>query len=110
MRMNRALTEALWMKRFSEVYGEVHQRSLSCADAALILGCSARHFLRLRERFDDEGHESLADRRVGPVSQLRAANAVEVSGAREVRFYKARLGEMPAISHLTVEVLPAPSA
>lgn len=74
MRMNRALTEALRMERFSEVYDEVQLRSLSCADAALILGCSERHFLRLRERFDDEGHEGLADRRVGRVSQQRAAD------------------------------------
>ena len=110
MRMNQALIEALLMERFSEAYGEVHQGSPSCADAALIRGRSARRFLRLRERFDDEGHEGLADRRVGRVSQPRAADVVEVSGAREVRLYKARLEQMPAISHLTVEVLPAPSA
>src|SRR5258706_16258342 len=36
---------------------------------------SARHFLRLRERFNDEDHAGLADRRVGRVSQQRAADA-----------------------------------
>jgi hypothetical protein len=62
------------MERFSEVYDEVQLGSLSCADTALILGCSARHFLRPRERFDDEGHAALADRRVGRVSPQRAAD------------------------------------
>ncbi len=62
------------MERFLEMYDEVQSGSLSCADAAQVLGCSSRHFLRLRERYDDEGDAGLADRRVGRVSHHRAAD------------------------------------
>jgi len=44
MRMNRALTEAIRMARFSEVYDDLQRDRLSCEEAALILGCSMRHF------------------------------------------------------------------
>jgi hypothetical protein len=38
-------------------------------------GCSPRHFLRLRSRYDEDGLEGLKDRRVGRVSHHRAADA-----------------------------------
>ena len=38
-------------------------------------GCSERHFLRLRTRFDDEGIEGLRDRRIGRVSGRRVADS-----------------------------------
>jgi len=75
MRMDRALTEAIRMARFSDIYADLQQDKLSCEEAALILGCSVRHFLRLRDRYDEEGAGGLKDRRVGQVSQRRAADA-----------------------------------
>lgn len=73
MRRDRALTEAVRMARFSEVYGEFEEDRLSCADAARILGCSERHFLRLRGRYTEDGLEGLRDRRVGRASSRRAS-------------------------------------
>jgi len=75
MRMRRALTEAIRMERFEEICADWHAGKLSCEDASLILGCSLRHFLRLRRRFDEEGVDGLRDRRVGRVSRHRAADA-----------------------------------
>ena len=72
MRMDRALTEAIRMERFSEIYEDSEQDRLSCGEAARILGCSERHFLRLRGRYAEEGLEGLRDRRVGRISPRRA--------------------------------------
>src|SRR5579859_1883555 len=74
MRRDRALTEAIRMGRFSEILGDFEQDRLSCVEAARILGCSERHFLRLRGRYADEGLEGLRDRRVGRVSPRRASD------------------------------------
>ena len=62
------------MERFSEIYEDFEQDLLSCGEAARILGCSERHFLRLRGRYAEEGLEGLRDRRVGRVSPRRAAD------------------------------------
>ena len=75
MRLNRTLTEAIRMERFEELYIELEAGRLSCEGAAMILGCSPRHFLRLRSRYDEDGLAGLADRRVGRVSCQRAADA-----------------------------------
>ena len=48
MRHNRSLTEAIRMERFEELYVELEAGRLGCEDAAMILGCSPRHFLRLQ--------------------------------------------------------------
>lgn len=72
MRRDRALTEAVRMERFSGIYDDFEQDRLSCVEAARILGCSERHFHRLRSRFAEEGLEGLRDRRVGRVSPRRA--------------------------------------
>lgn len=75
MRLNRTLTEAIRMERFEELYIEFEAGRLSCEGAAMILGCSPRHFLRLRSRYDEDGLVGLKDRRVGQVSCQRAADA-----------------------------------
>jgi transposase len=75
------------MERFEEIYYDFQESGLSCEDAAMMLGCSARHFLRLRERYDEEGMAGLKDRRVGRVSKRRATDA-EV--ARITRLYRER--------------------
>jgi len=77
MRRDRALTEAVRMERFSEIYDDFEQDRLSCIEAARILGCSERHFHRLRSRFAEEGLEGLRDRRVGRVSPRRAPDEEE---------------------------------
>jgi transposase len=87
MRMNRALTEAIRMERFSDINDRFEGDSLSCGEAATILGCSERHFLRLRGRFALEGLDGLADRRVGRVSPRRAPDE-EV--AEVTRLYRER--------------------
>jgi transposase len=62
------------MGRFSEILEDFEQDRLSCVEAARILGCSERHFLRLRGRYGEEGLEGLRDRRVGRVSPRRASD------------------------------------
>jgi len=57
--------------RFEEVYGRFQRGSLSCAEAADMLGMSERNFLRYRNRYEGEGAEGLYDRRVGRVSARR---------------------------------------
>lgn len=74
MRRDRALTESIRMGRFSEILGDFEQDRLSCMEAARILGCSERHFLRLRGRYAEEGLEGLRDRRVGRISPRRASD------------------------------------
>lgn len=74
MRMDRALTEAIRMERFSEIHDKFEADSLSCGEAAMILGCSERHFLRLRGRYAEDGLEGLKDRRIGHVSPRRASD------------------------------------
>jgi Helix-turn-helix domain len=75
MRLNRTVTEAIRMERFEELYVELEAGRLSCEGAAMILGCSPRHFLRLRSRYDEDGLSGLKDRRVGRVSHRRAGDA-----------------------------------
>lgn len=50
MRLDRALTEAIRMERFEELYVGLEAGRLSCEDAAMILGCSTRHFHELARR------------------------------------------------------------
>ncbi len=74
MRLNRALTEQIRMERFEEIYGDYDADRLSTEEAALVLGCSVRHFLRLRGRYESEGLAGLKDRRVGIKSKICAAD------------------------------------
>ncbi|MDO9459517.1 MAG: hypothetical protein Q7N95_05315 [Alphaproteobacteria bacterium] len=74
------------MQRFGAVYEDFQKARLGCEEAALMLGCSVRHFLRLRERYDDGGVERLRDGRVGRVARrmrrLRGLHSCTVSGMR----------------------------
>ncbi len=87
MRINRTLTEQIRMERFEDIYADFTEARLSAEDAARVLGCSARHFLRLRGCYEDEGVEGLRDHRVGRVSRRRAEDA-EVE--RMTRLYQHR--------------------
>lgn len=73
---NRQLTESLRMQKFEEIYERYRRRSLSCEGAADLLGCSVRHFKRLRVRYEEEGGmENMRDRRVGRRSGHRAPDS-----------------------------------
>ena len=64
----RQLTELIRMERFEDVYKRFRQEELCCAGAADLLGCSERHFLRLRRSFEEGGINALRDGRVGKAS------------------------------------------
>lgn len=74
---NREVTEAIRMERFVDIYERYLDRKINCDDAADLLGCSIRHFKRLRCRFEEDGLAGLKDRRVGKACKHRAAD-VEV--------------------------------
>jgi transposase len=75
MRINRALTKAIRIERFEDIYDDFQEDKLSCEDAEMMLRCSSRHFWRLRDRYEEEGLAGLRDRRVRRVSKRRAADA-----------------------------------
>lgn len=62
------------MSRFEEIYSRFRSRELSSESASDLLGCSVRHFHRLRCRYDNGGLESLRDNRAGRESVQRAAD------------------------------------
>ncbi|ATQ70988.1 helix-turn-helix domain-containing protein (plasmid) [Methylosinus trichosporium OB3b] len=51
--------------RIVEANGRRRARTLSCVDAAELLGMSERHFRRLRDAYEEKGAEGLIDRRRG---------------------------------------------
>lgn len=57
--------------RIVEAIGRWRSGTLSCMEAAEVLGMSERHFRRLRDRYEAEGAEGLIDRRRGRVSGRR---------------------------------------
>lgn len=58
--------------RFEETYNQYRTGRLSCEDAADLLGTSVSTFYRYRRRYEEEGEEGLADRRIGKLSARRA--------------------------------------
>lgn len=58
--------------RFEETYNQYRAKRLSCEDAADLLGTSVSTFYRYRRRYEEEGEEGLADRRIGKLSARRA--------------------------------------
>ena len=63
--------------RFEELYERQQQRALTMADAAEILGVTARTCRRWRDRYEADGAAGLQDRRIGPAS-ARAVPVDEV--------------------------------
>ena len=59
------------MQKFRDVLSRWEARELSAMDAAELLGCSERHFRRLRKRFEEDGLEGLRDRRLDRPSGKR---------------------------------------
>lgn len=60
------------MSRICDAIGLWRQKRLSSADAAELVGCSQRHFLRLRDAYEAEGAEGIVDGRRGRASGRRA--------------------------------------
>ena len=58
--------------RFAEAYGGWQERRLSQEEAARLLGVCERTFRRYVDRYEDEGLDGLADKRLGQVSARRA--------------------------------------
>lgn len=58
--------------RFEEVYGGWRNRRLTQEEAALILGVSGRSFRRYIDRYEENGLEGLADKRLTQISHRRA--------------------------------------
>ena len=56
------------MQKFRDVLSRWERRELSAMEAGGILGMSERQFRRYRRRYDEEGLEGLADRRLGKAS------------------------------------------
>lgn len=71
MRRSEVLQEVRKMK-FEEAYNQYRSRRLSCEDAADLLGTSVSTFYRYRRRYEEDGEEGLADRRIGKLSTRRA--------------------------------------
>ena len=58
--------------RFEEAYGGWQSRRLTQEEAARVLGVCERTFRRYVDRYEDEGHDGLVDKRLGEVSARRA--------------------------------------
>lgn len=70
------------MERFEERSRYFEQDCPNCEEAALMLGCSTRHFLRLPECYAEESADGLQNRRGGRVPKRWAMDAVNIRLAR----------------------------
>ena len=88
MRRSEVLQEVKRM-RFEDLYGRYQSRSLSCEEAAELLNMSVSTFYRMRRRYEEEGPEGLADRRLGKVSARRAPvdEVMRVLNLFETRYF-----------------------
>ena len=75
--------------RFEEAYNQYRTGRLSCDDAADLLGTSVSTFYRYRRRYEEEGEEGLADRRLGKLSSRRAPvdEVMKVISLFETNYY-----------------------
>lgn len=60
------------METFEDIVRSFTKSHLTGEEAATLLGCSERHFRRLRGRYEADGLAGLSDRRVGKISPRRA--------------------------------------
>ena len=88
MRRSEVL-EGVRQMRFEDIYGRYQGRSLSCEEAAELLGASVSTFYRMRRRYEEEGVEGLADRLLGKASARRAPvdEVTRVLGLFETRYH-----------------------
>lgn len=71
MRRAAVLWEAL-VTRFEDAWDRHKKGRLTAEEAGELLGMSARHFRRLRARYEEAGADGLRDRRLGRISGRRA--------------------------------------
>lgn len=88
MRRSETLQEVRMM-RFEDIYGRFGGGSLSCEEAAELLGSSVSTFYRMRQRYEEEGVSGLADRRLGKLSTRRAPvdEVMKVLTLFETKYY-----------------------
>jgi transposase len=67
-----AVLQEVRIMRFEDVYGRFQKGRLDCEAASELLGMSVSSFRRWRRRYEDDGLEGLADRRLGKMSWRRA--------------------------------------
>ena len=63
------------MTRFEDALDRHKKGMLTAEEAGELLGISARHFRRMRSRYEVDGVDGLRDRRLGRVSGRRAAES-----------------------------------
>ena len=71
-------TTALWemfVTRFEDALDRHKKGRLTAEEAGELLGISARHFRRMRSRYEVDGVDGLRDRRLGRMSGRRAAES-----------------------------------
>lgn len=75
--------------RFEEAYNQFRSRRLSCEEAAELLGSSVSTFYRYRRRYEEEGVDGLADRRLDKMSNRRAPvdEVMKVLNLFETKYY-----------------------
>src|SRR5208282_4822426 len=73
------------MARIVDAIGRVSGGSLSCVEAAALLGVSERHFRRLRDAYLEGGAEAIIDRRRGRPVSNKVAAAIEDWVAEQYR-------------------------
>src|SRR3979411_967865 len=72
--MNRTtLLQDRRLEKFEELLRRWDRGELSGSEAGELLGCSERQFRRYRRRYEEDGLEGLADRRLGKASARRIA-------------------------------------
>ena len=99
MRRTTVLWEA-FVTRFEDAWDRHKKGRLSAEEAGELLGISARHFRRLRVRYEEAGADGLRDRRLGRVSGRRAA---ESELARMRRLYREEYADF-TVTHFHEEL------
>lgn len=83
------IAQEVRMMRFEDIYGRYRCQRIGCEAAADLLGMSVSTFYRMRKRYEEQGLEGLADRRLGKLSARRAPadEVCRVLALFETRYY-----------------------
>lgn len=93
--MNYQLTlpfkEVKRMTDFQSVYTKYQDKGLTCYQAAQLLGCSERHFRRIRDRYKSENEDitSIIDKRIGhkPTNKIACDEIAEMLTLYREKYY-----------------------
>lgn len=79
------------MTDFQSVYTKYQDKGLTCHEAAKLLGCSERHFRRVRDRYKSEGEDisSIIDKRIGhkPTNKISCDEIIEMLTLYREKYY-----------------------